>query len=279
MNYDEKIKKHLILYKKENKEFPKEKGCWRGKLYDHILVEPKTNGTLNLISIYRDKFLLYLRQKDNKIKFHQCFHHLNSSQAMCINFFFPLFKEKELKIILHTLGFCNEEVDYDTVEFEKTSDKDNRDGETATSFDFYLKTKSGKQLFFEIKYTENCFGISNKDKSNPNKYLDKYEQVYKKEARKTIKQEYATCDSFLENYQLMRNLIHVSRNSYVVFIVPKGNETTYKQASNAKNLVLDEYKDHVKVLPWEKLYDVIAEQDYDGILNKHFEEFKKKYKL
>ena len=221
--------------------------------------------------------MFYELEKDKKI--HQYFHHLNSSQAMCINFFFPLFKEKKLEIILQALGLYNEKVDYETVNFEfdeKSIEK--KYGETSTSFDFYFETKRGKEIYFEIKYTENKFGKTEKDE----RHLNKYKNIYEKEADKVIISKYNNDDCFFENYQIMRNLIHVSdkdNNKYVVFIIPEDNKLIYKQAKEAKDFVKDKYKNNVKVLSWDNLYNIIKEQNFTGNLKKHFSEFKKKYKL
>jgi len=267
MKYQEKIKEHLSKYKK--KKFPTLKnGHWRGKEYGHIL--PSICGKLNLLETYRNEFL---KDDLSNIKFHQGFHHLNSSQAMCINFFFPLIMDKKLEIILQTLRFNNEKVK--SVEFEKESDIDNKIGQRATNFDFYIETVSGKKLYFEIKYTENEFGKAKSD----NEHKKKYEQIYENAAEKTLKQAYNTCEKFLENYQIMRNLIHVDSDSYVIFVIPKDNERVYKQAVKAEDSVIEKYKNNVRILLWNDLYNIIEKQNFTGKLETHFEEFKKKYEL
>jgi len=265
MSYAKEIQEHLSKYKKE--KFPTLKnGYYRGNEYEHIL--PSICGKLNLLETYRNDFL---KSDLSKIKFHQYFHHLNSSQAMCINFFFPLIAEKKLEIILQELELDNEEVNYETVEFEKESTIDNKDGQRATNFDFYFETVSGKKLYFEIKYTENEFGKAKSDKE----HLDKYERTYKNATNGKIASEYNNESTFLNNYQIMRNLIHVSDDGYVVFVIPKENEVVYEQAINAEKFVVENYKSKIKVLSWNDLYNV----GFEGNLKQHFEEFKKKYQL
>ena len=263
MNYAKKIKNHLSDYKKE--KFPTVKdGYWRGIKYEHIF--PSICGELNLLEPYRKVFL----ENDlSDIRFHQGFHHLNSSQAMCINFFFPLVADKKLEKVLQKLEL-DEEVKYETVEFERESDID-RSERRATNFDFYFETKSKKKFYFEIKYTENCFSKAVSDRE----HREKYERIYKDAADKKIKPEYNTELEFLNNYQIMRNLIHISEDSYVVFVIPEGNKSVYKQAKNAKKFVVENYESQVKVLSWNELYDIA----FENRLKEYYKEFKEKYKL
>ena len=73
----------------------------------------------------------------------------------------------------------------------------------------------------------------------------------------------------------MRNIIHLSANNYVVFVVPEQNTKVYSQANEAINFVVEQYKDNVKVLTWEKLYQ--NEYINHSELKSYYEKFKKKY--
>jgi hypothetical protein len=274
-SYSDKIKKHLSDYKSKSTNFSKIKNGYfrvRGKdiEYPHILA---SNRELNLICTYGKDFW---KSDFKDIKLHQYFNHLNSSQAMCINFFYPLIVEKKLDIILKTLGFDNgERVNYATVEFEKESKIDKKDKLRPTNFDFYFETESGKELYFEIKYTEYGFGKAKKDVE----HKTKYEQIYKEAANGKIVSELNNELNFFNHYQMMRNLIHVDDNSYIIFVVPKENKRVYEQAKEAKNFVEDKYKNNIIVLTWDCLYDVIEKQNLSGDLKTHFDEFKRKYKI
>lgn len=86
-NFQNKIKNNLTNYKKKN--FPElTDGRWKknNKTYSHIL--PEENKFDNLLPKYKNELLIYLGK--NHIKLHSDFHHLNSSQAMCFNFFLPI---------------------------------------------------------------------------------------------------------------------------------------------------------------------------------------------
>lgn len=192
----------------------------------------------------------------------------------CIKFFFPLAKEKKLEIILEKIGLANEMANYDTVKFEKG---------------IYFETMSGKKLHFEIKCAKSAFGEIKKPrdpfeifkdaKSTCEEYetimkeykyiyeelLDVYRELsakviileYDKDLlAKKIIPEYKGQSAFLKNYGLMKSLVHVDDDSYIIFVVPKNNKKVYEQAKQAKKIVKDEYKDKIKILLWKDLYEL-----------------------
>jgi hypothetical protein len=110
---------------------------YSGKNYylDHIL--PKNLENLNILQPYNhDPDLLIMLPNE---KWHRYFHHLNSSQAMCVNFFYPLIKEKKLDIILEMLKVSGK-VNYLKTKFEKESSIES-DPYRKTNFDFFIETE------------------------------------------------------------------------------------------------------------------------------------------
>lgn len=92
MTFQDKVKIHMSQYTTSEINDEVKGGEFRGKRYSHILDKEKDadNEKLNILpefrcEIYQDVMC--------KIKKHMYFHHLNSSQAMCINFFYPLVKQ------------------------------------------------------------------------------------------------------------------------------------------------------------------------------------------
>lgn len=269
MTFNEKIKQHLGHYKQ--KKYPNlPNGKWKKKRYNHLFrIE---DGYLNLIEQYRDSFY---KGSFSDIKKHICFHHLNSSQAMCINFFYPLMVEKQLGIILDFLGFNNEQIDYSTAVFEKESGIDSIGGHRPTNFDFYFKTSSSKEFFFEIKYTEQDFGKAINDKE----HTEKYEAVYK-DNMNVIEPYYSEKETFFQNYQIIRNLIHIAENSYVVFLYPKDNKKIRAGASIAKNEILKiSYKSHFYDIHWEDILKFTMSKVSGKDINAQLNEFEKKYMI
>lgn len=271
MGYSETVRRKLSEYKTQ--KFPEfEDGIYRQRKYRHIL--PKDKKFNNFLKPYREILKKYV--EDKELKLHIYFHHLNSSQAMCLNFFYPLAKEQKLEIILDLLGFEEEIVDYETVCFEKDGlEKDDlgAGNNRPTSFDFYFETKSGKRLFFEIKYTENGFGKAEIDASHEKKF----DVIYQKHL-KPIHPDFRSKDIFLRNYQILRNLIHIDDNSYVIFLFPEGNETIQLEVNRVKTTMLGSaFRDHFFPITWEKILkkaDIDWETDN---MKKQISDFKEKY--
>lgn len=280
MTFQEKVKKHLCEYK--NKKFHYTgNGVWKHNGKETPLKyafkaplkgEKHPDADLNLISSYKDKFLQYEKNLKNKIKRHIYFHHMNSSQAMCFNFFYPLFAEKKLELITNFLGYTNETIDYTSTCFEKESEVEGNE-RRSTNFDFYFKTLSGKKIYLEIKYTENEFGKVQPDEDHKEKYTNIYSHHLD-----SVADKYKSQQKFLENYQIMRNIININKNSYVVFIYPAANEKIKYQAELAKReMLLETFKEHLKLVEWEQLFETARNQITKPELMSQFEEFGEKY--
>lgn len=276
MTYQEEIKKHFEDNKKKLFGRIIEDGKWRNseKNYPHIL--PKEEEILNLLPNYRNALDTYLKNNKSELKKHIYFHHLNSSQAMCLNFFFPLLEEKKLDVILKLFGFENEKINYSKTCFEKDSHIEKSIKKyRPTSFDFYIETIAGKKIFFEIKYTEQEFGKAKDDKIHLNKFND----VYKNNLN-AIKQEYHQPDVFLKNYQILRNLICISENSYVVFLYPNKNKKIKNQAESAKLQILNSHvQENLINLTWEELINFTEENVENLNIKKQLKDFKEKYNI
>lgn len=266
---------HLGKYKKSKLNIS-DPGYYRGKIYPHIL--PKGHESQNILAPYSGH--LKTSQYLANIKLHTNFLHLNSSQAMCINFFYPLILSKKLELITSILGIEGN-VDYDSVAFEKESTVEKRK-ERKTNFDFYLKINSGSknetQIFFEIKYTEEGFGKAKNDKG----HIDKYNRTYKDALDKTIWIEniFKAMPSFFEHYQIMRNLLAIDDKSYVVFIYTEDNDAIRKAAEEAKtSIVTPAGKKHLINKTWDKLVNQLIQTKALGKGLEHYYEvdFRDKY--
>jgi hypothetical protein len=266
MNFSNKTKCRLAIYKA--KTFPNlGNGIWKKNKehYPHIL--PEENKFENLLPNYRDGLIAYLEV--HQIKLHSDFHHLNSSQAMCFNFFYPLYQERLLELITDFLGLTNETVKYETVCFEKDG-LEAQFGRKPTSFDFFFETISGKRLHFEIKYTEGGFG-----KANIN--VDKFNNVYSK-FLKPLNSSFHSSKPFFDNYQILRNLIHIRDNSMVVFIYPKNNDGVRNGVERVKNEFLQTYyHDNFFAATWEKLFDSVLNSATKTNIKIQLIDFKAKY--
>ncbi len=266
MNFSDKTKERLAKYKAANfSNF--QNGIWKKnkQSYPHIL--PEDNKFYNLLPTYREKLTSYLEEQH--IKLHADFHHLNSSQAMCFNFFFPLFQERTLECITDFLGLTNETVNYDTVCFEKEG-LEAKFGRRPTSFDFFFETTSGKKLHFEIKYTEGEFG-----KAEIN--ADKFDSVYSKFLQ-PLNSSFHNSQLFFDNYQILRNLIHIDNTSFVIFVYPQDNDGINRGADRVKtDFLISNYHNHFFAVTWEKLFDYVTTVTTIANIRTQLADFRNKY--
>jgi len=198
-DFQTKVKEHLGEYKRSILNIS-EDGIYNYKnkeiRYEYILHKDKYK--LNIIEKYRSSF--FHSDYYKRITLHKYFHHLNSSQAMCINFFYPLIEENLLKSILNIMGIEGEiNYNHNDICFEKVSKIETNVGRKI-NFDFYMKLDSGIKIYFEIKYTENGFGKIKKDKEHKvykdhkKKFYDIYMPLIKNNP--AIKESFKTEEKF-----------------------------------------------------------------------------------
>lgn len=271
MNFQEKVQNTLGVYRKEKLGI-QEAGFfrYRGKdlLKEHIL--PKKFSSHNIIQYYRSAFY---SSPSSKITLHKYFHHLNSSQALCINLFFPLIFEEKLDLVLHMLDIPSLKPMESC--FEKESELE-LGGGRKTNFDFYIQLSDKTKIYFEIKYSEEEFGKAKNDEEHRVKFAKTYQPLLKN--NDFINNEYHEMTSFFNTYQIMRNFCHIDDNSFVVFVYPKANQKIHLQTQSAhENMLTDKGKSKFKVLPLETTIDEILRLVQSTRLQEHYKEFKVKY--
>lgn len=229
----EKVREQQTRYKKDVLSI-KDKGKWRGKLYDHIL--PEEVWEINLWDGIREAAQLYFQTK--KIAWHKDKHNMLSSQIMCLNIFFPLKQHLDvLKTWLSSeFSDVGNVVDLD-FEYIGPNNKNyfNEEGgrgQNRTSSDISIvwldKANRKNMLLLEFKFNESSFGKCGQDKNpNPKRCLFSRKiiaspktQCYRAQVKRTywdiilsdkspFKKEYLTATSYCpfryDFYQLMRN--------------------------------------------------------------------------
>lgn len=264
VSFDKAIKKHLDAYRRDVLCVAK-KGEWRRKEYGHIL--PDCCGALNILQEYRHEFFSW--QAKSKVKLHQFFHHLNSSQAACFNLFFPPVWLNNDAIVFETLGI--DEGNIECWAFEKVVDK-----AEGTNFDFYLELKSGAKIYVEFKYSENKFG---KAEIN-DKRREKLRTIYKSKLKNKVADKYLKEAQFFKHYQILRNLVYFQpeRGDQVIFIYPKANEKLCGTPALLDDIVPDsQYRNAIKVRYWEDAVDGITAFVGDNNLRNHYRQYQQKY--
>ena len=234
INFQSDRKTKLSNYKLAN--ITTQKGEWRSFMYDHIL--PIDDIEKNIISSIRTDFWSY--KKDANIKLHQYFHHLNSSQALCFNLFFPLFYyDKELLnyVLSDLMEIKNGKII--KCEFEKIIDS-----KEFTNFDFYIEHEDNRRTLFEIKYTEKKFVTT----TGSNGHSSKYEKIYKPKLEMILKPEFLNQDFVFSNYQIVRNLSYLNENTTIVFLFPKANTDLQNTEKLISEIILSKYLEQVKII-------------------------------
>lgn len=227
--------------------------------------------TKNILSGIRADFL---NSNYKNIKPHIYFNHLNSSQAMCINFFYPLIKNNLLNHVLSKINI-NEPIDYSEVKFEKDSNIEKTGRKT--NFDFYIKTKNNTNIYFEIKYTESSFGSAKKDEEHTRKFHADY--LPKLNLVPHINKDYHSKDKFFKNYQIMRNILNIDVNSYVAIIYLKDNEKLRMKCEEVKNKIISgPLTSHFLDIDWHDMFDwVYSNIQGNAVLVKYYDNFHDKY--
>ncbi|MEQ8154358.1 MAG: hypothetical protein ABRQ25_05675 [Clostridiaceae bacterium] len=274
--FQAKVREHLETYKRDVLNIEEREIYFYKVLalqYEYIL--PKDKKKLNIIEKYREDF--YSSGFPEEIKFHKHFHHLNSSQAMCINFFYPLIKEKYLELILDILGIEGRfNYDSEHICFEKESESEKNYGRK-TYFEFYIKLNSGVKIFFEIKYTENEFGKAKDDDEHKTKYRDIYMPLLMNNP--AINDKFKEECMFLNNYQILRHLVQMDKDSYVVLIYPEENKGIREAALSArKEIIKTDWKNRFILFTWEDIVNqLIYRLDSKELMNYYIKDFSDKY--
>lgn len=272
MNFRDLACKHLSQYKvdvlgvQEDGIFP-----YRGQNVPKSHILPITHKQENILEKYRAPF--WRSDYARTIKLHQFFHHLNSSQALCINLFYPLIAENALDLFLRFLGI-EPGIGLRAL-FEKESDKEV--AVRRTSFDFYIQLANTNKIFVEVKYTEYGFGQAKKD----DKHLSKFRKTYLPLLLKKSSYLVDECQEekfFLDHYQILRNLVHISETDHVVLLFPSANTVVAKEADYAREkLLTGAGKDRLKIVLLEEFVAFLEEQSVDSALDGCYQDFRAKY--
>ena len=210
---------------------------------------------------------------------HTYANHLNSSQILCYNFFGKLLvinacSERNIRITTEMRNWLERylptipRLSGDAIcEFEAVVNP-----KEGTSFDFIVYD-CNTEIRFEIKFTEDGFGKTNKDSKSKSgiSHHQKYKNIYQPWLNKsTVVRNPDTEKDFFCNYQLFRNVIignrpGAKREIYNVFIYPSWNTKCAREFDNfTKNYVVD--KSRILSLEWNN----VVPQEMKGFLEKYY---------
>lgn len=228
-------------------------GTFKGKSYKHIAnITGRGKKDVILEIIKRDGVEI-----DKFRKPHPNAHHLNSSQIVCYEFFRPLINNKDNMVkALEIMEIPSCTFITDNAEFEKEF----VDGE-GTNFDFCLPLGPQENLYVEVKYTEQGFGLCKDDEN----HKQKFEKFYKDRINNSfcIKDDLKgkiDFEQMRKHYQLFRNTLQIqSPSDYVVFLFPEENSIAKKQFNDFKEQYLSSSGcQNVKGVYWESLIPLMS---------------------
>jgi hypothetical protein len=213
ITYQTALKKHLVEYK-ANRLGIREAGVYRktGRAYQHIL--PSNLRYLNLLESIRAEFRDYLRHK-HEVRLHPDFHHLNSSQALAFNLFFPFLSAggEAARLIGEALGPGGDVREW---HFEYVPDPDE-----GTNVDVAWRNSKKNWTFCEVKLSEGEFGSAKPDQ----RHEKKLREIYSPRLQGLVDEGLLEFGEFCRHYQLLRNisLLGTHPDSNVVFLIPEQN--------------------------------------------------------
>lgn len=296
MSYENEVKNRM------SKKFPAELlgGTYRNQSYPHIF----KNLDDNFIDGKRQiKKCLKGNLTDGDIKYNYA-EHLNSSQTMCIAYFKKFFEKPEYEpllakiLMIHKINLTDSNGFSDAVFEHIPCPKE------GTNFDFYLKTMDGKQITWEIKFTESEFKKIALQGNNSDNYIKKYKDTYIKMLQNCVYYRYpaVTCDSyectdandntyicnvhdkcsvyeFFNHYQIRRNILYArNKGDYVIFLTPRENKTLDDDRAYIEYYADKWGTDCIKNIFWEDLLETtLRVVSPVPVLFDYYKKFKEKY--
>lgn len=263
-SFPERVRTHLATYKRSVLGVA-EDGVWlrNGRPYAHIL--PAALKHLNVLEPVRDALWEHAHRAG--IRLHSDFHHLNSSQALAFNLFFPVLAAGAAA---HSLVKALTGQDGRVVSWAFEAVPDRVEG---TNFDVALALYGGGTVYVEVKYTESGFGTAVPDEA----HLRKLAEVYRPRLIGKVDPSFLEPANFFPNYQLLRNVSHLgSEADRVVFVVPSGNLTAIEHARTLLDNALAPGVTGVSLVTLEAVFTALRAAA-TGLLIRHYQEFEEKY--
>ena len=267
-SYQDRLKAHLAAYKRDALRVTDD-GIYagNGRSYAHIVPSDKRH--LNLLESCREGVTGYLAKRP-ALHLHRDFHHLNSSQAMGFNLFWPAVATPAGLSALAQALACTP-IAATSPLFESTPDP-----AEPTHFDLHLHTRDGGQLFFELNLSEDNFGDAKADPAHLSKLGDLYLGRLQARVRPQL---LAAAESF-PRYQLFRKLSHLATDADRLFLVmPRDNLRLHEQARAFLADLDADVRAQVTVLDIETLVERLQAfaPPGDEAWPRHYREFTRKY--
>jgi len=272
MNYQERLRAHLVKYKFRVLGVLASgswKGARTGAVAEHPHILPAEHARLNILAPYRERFWSEFDRGERR-PLHRDFAHLNSSQAMCFNLFYPLVADPAWAgaFVQGVLGIKDRPR---TLAFEYVEDP-----EESTHFDFFMQLESGARVYFETKLAELGFGTIDLLPRERTALL----QRYLPRLSGLIDAKWLGPDAFFRRYQLLRNLAYLGQPASVLYlVVPRANESLAQALRILPEITAGALQERVRILYLEDALERLKPllRGRDEALKNHYREFRDKY--
>ena len=273
MNYQDRLRSHLVKYKFRVLGVLAN-GAWKGPrtgaLAEQPHVLPPEHIRLNVLAPYRERFWSEFERSERR-PLHRDFAHLNSSQAMCFNLFYPLVVDREWAAAF-VQGVLGVKGAPRSLAFEYVEDP-----QESTHFDFFIALDAGR-IYFETRLAE--LGLGTVDL--PGREREKLLARYAPRLAGLVEPKWLEPDGFFRRYQLLRNLAYLSEpGSLLYLVVPKANQPLQQALNILPEITAGALQERVRVLYLEDALERVKPllRGRDEALKNHYREFREKYLL
>jgi hypothetical protein len=272
MNYQDRLRSHLVKYKFRVLGVLAN-GAWKGPRtgalaqQPHIL--PPEHARLNILAPYRERFWEEFDGGERR-PLHRDFAHLNSSQAMCFNLFYPLVAERDWAAAF-VQGVLGVKGTPRSLAFEYVADP-----EEGTHFDFFVQLDSGQKIYFETKLAELGFGTVDLPPRERQKLLERHAP----RLAGLVEAKWLEADAFFRRYHLLRNLAYLGEpGNLLVLVVPRANESLAQALRILPEITAGALESRVRVLHLEDALERVKPllRGRSDALKDHYREFREKY--
>lgn len=266
MSYQDKLKQHLVEYKRQHLGISASGVFLSGRdevRHDHIL--PVEDANKNILEEAQQAASAFLTAHPNQR--HRYYHHLNSSQAFAFNLFFPYFSSgpDAASALLRALGQEGVVAKYVPEAVPVLEEESN--------IDMVWTNEDGAQTFCEVKLSEVDFGKAADDFQHKTKLEETYGPLLKSHLEPSRLERAA----FLNAYQFNRNVWHMVRsdNDRLIFLLPLANTVLWSRLHKLLLGVVPLTRERISVVAIE---DVIDKLSADAGCPKELREYANKLK-
>lgn len=246
------VRSHLENYKNTVLGV-RENGHYNGREYGHIIPEKYEKLNLGLPeSEYNIEGSMIKLKGCHIIKLHKDWRHMNSSQVLCLAYFYDFINnEKKLQQLIS--GVLKLSAKAIRGEFEYIVKND------GSNIDFVVYLENGGMVYFEIKYTEPEFGVASSVTAD-------YKRI-KNDCHSAVE---ISDEDYRRQYQFVRNvsLSPKGSNNYTVFLLPRANESINIKYDDGIKAIKNISEFNVQRLYWE---DLLIQLPNQSVYQKYFE--------